>query len=310
MALTAFRGMKPFSQLIFSAFIVLATFFFFQSVAAIIALPLFGLQHVAALLNGTDISDPTSVRMLKLFQVFQTLGLFIAPSFLVAWLMHGNVLQYLELHRPVNFIPAILVILLIFTINPFINFLGNLNTEMHFPEWLGGMEKWMRNAEEIAEKLTKAFLSVDNLGGLLFNLFMIAILPALGEELLFRGVIQKILIGLTRNQNWGIWLSAILFSALHMQFFGFVPRMLLGAMFGYLLVWSGSLWLPILAHFINNAGAVIALYLIDKGVINFSVEDFGAGREYWYYALTSLLIGIIILWSIKYQFNKQEKTTA
>jgi len=308
MALTAFRGMKPFSQLMFSAFIVTATFLVFQAVAAITALPLFGLSHVVSMINGIDMSDPASVRMLKFFQVFQTLGLFIAPSLLIAWLMQGNIFQYLKLRWPVNFSLAILVIILVFVLNPFINFLGNLNTEMHFPGWLGGVEKWMRDAEDAAQKLTEAFLKVDNVGGLLFNLFMIAVLPAIGEEFLFRGVIQKILTALTRNQHWGIWLSAALFSALHLQFFGFVPRLLLGAMFGYLLVWSGSIWLPILAHFINNAGAVIALYLVDKGIINSSVEEFGAGIEYWYYVLPSLVIGITILWTIRHQYNNQQMT--
>ncbi len=138
-----------------------------------------------------------------------------------------------------------MVILLVFVINPFINFTGEINGRMHFPPWLEDMEEWMRTAEENAERLTRAFLEVKTTGGLLFNLLMVAVLPAIGEELLFRGVIQKQLSAWSGSHHWGIWLSAALFSALHMQFYGFLPRMLLGALFGYLL---GLEWLPVAPH--------------------------------------------------------------
>jgi uncharacterized protein len=307
MAYSAFRGMKPFPQLLFTAFIAFSVFLIFQIATAVIAIPVFGFQQVMGLLNGVNMSDPATVSMLKFFQVSQSVSLFIVPSLLASWLLFENAGDALCLNLPVKWVPAILVILLVFIINPFINFLGGINSEFHLPEFLKNLETWMRNAEETAGNLTEAFLKVDSIGGLTFNLFMVAVLPAVGEELLFRGVIQKILTDMTRNHHWGIWISAALFSALHMQFFGFIPRMLLGAMFGYLLVWSGSLWLPILAHFINNATAVIALWLIDKGVISHAIEDFGAGWEYWYYALPSLLIGLMIMTVIRSQFRNQLK---
>jgi len=103
---------------------------------------------------------------------------------------------------------------------------------------------------------------MKNTPDLLINLLMIAILPAIGEELIFRGCFQNIFTRWTGNYHWGIWLAAILFSAIHMQFYGFIPRMLLGAMFGYMLVWGRSMWLPILAHLVNNGGAVITAYVL------------------------------------------------
>jgi uncharacterized protein len=303
MAYSAFRGMKPFPQLLFTAFIALSVFLMFQVATVIIAIPVFGFEQVMGLLNGVNMSDPVTVSMLKIFQVSQSVSLFIIPSLLASWLLFENPGDALCLTRPVKWLPAMLVILLVFAVNPFINFLGGINSEFHLPGFLKGLESWMRNAEETAGNLTEAFLKVDSAGGLIFNLFMVAILPALGEELLFRGVIQKILTEMTRNHHWGIWISAALFSAFHMQFFGFIPRMILGAMFGYLLVWSGSLWLPILAHFINNATAVIALWLIDKGVISSAIEEFGTGWEYWYYALPGLVIGLIILTVIRNHYR-------
>ena len=296
---TLFRDLRPSHKLLFTGFVVVIAFLFTQIIATILAIPLFGLDQVMKMLSGLDFSDPDSMNLLKYFQVFQSIGLFIVPPLIVAWFFHESISVYLSLSRKPMLPAIILVVLLIFIINPFINFTGAINAEMHFPEWMSGVERWMRNAEDTAEKLTKAFLKVDTIGGLLLNLFMIAVLPALGEELLFRGVIQKLFSQITRNLHWGIWISAALFSALHMQFYGFIPRLLLGGMFGYLLVWSSSLWLPIIAHFINNAAAVILLYMIDKGQIDPRIEEFGTGE--WYVALFSLIMGLLILAAIRNQ---------
>lgn len=301
--LTAFRNLKPLSALMFSAFVVLAVFLAVQVAAALLAIPFFGISQVSGLLNGVNLEDPSSIAMLKYFQTVQAIGLFIAPSFLIAWLLHGRIFNYLYLDRPIPSLSIGMVILLVVVINPFINFTGAINAEMHLPSWLEGLEEWMREAENAAEQLTEAFLKVDSLGGLLFNLLMIAVLPAVGEELLFRGVIQKQLTQWTGSPHGGIWLAAALFSALHMQFYGFIPRLLLAGMFGYLLLWSGSLWLPVLAHFINNAGAVIALWLIDHEKISPAIEEFGTGTGSWPYAAASLAVGGIILYAVRQQFT-------
>jgi membrane protease YdiL (CAAX protease family) len=126
---------------------------------------------------------------------------------------------------------------------------------------------------------------------------MVALLPAVGEEFLFRGVIQRSFTRMTKNHHHGIWISAFFFSALHMQFYGFLPRLLLGGLFGYLLVWSGSMWIPILAHFFNNAFAVISLYLIDNNLMNPEIENFGSDSESFYYTFISLalIVALVIL---------------
>ncbi|MEE4285067.1 MAG: CPBP family glutamic-type intramembrane protease, partial [Mariniphaga sp.] len=201
-----------------------------------------------------------------------------------------------------------LVAILVFISLPLINFIGEWNMCMEFPEFLAGLERWMKNAEENAAELTEAFLNVETTGGLLFNLFMIAFLPAIGEELLFRGVIQRIFTNWTRNHHWGIWISAILFSALHIQFYGFVPRMLLGVLFGYLLVWSGSMWLPIVAHFFNNGFAVVAMYLVDKNVLNPAVEEIGATTGSRYAAILSLALVFLLMFLIKKENRGNELT--
>lgn len=301
MAFTAFRDMKPFSQLMFSAFVILASTLGFMIIALIIAFPVFGLDSLMGIPSLDEINDPAAIKVLKFFQVVQAIGLFIVPPIILAWLFSGRTTEYLHINKSFSSVSVLLIAVLMFFAAPFINLMGELNSNMVFPEWLSGVEQWMKNAELNAEEITMAFLKVDTTAGLLFNLFMIAVLPALGEELLFRGVIQRIFTKMTKNHHWGIWISAILFSALHMQFYGFVPRMLLGVLFGYLLVWSGSMWLPIIAHFFNNGIAVIAFYLIDKGLLNSDVEEIGSASGSYYMAAISLGLIIVLILIIKKQ---------
>jgi membrane protease YdiL (CAAX protease family) len=299
MAFTAFRGMKPFPQLMFAAFVIVVSFLVFLFASLIIAVPLFGLDSILSMPTINELNNPDSLRLLKFFQVVQSIGLFIVPPIILGWLFKGNIIKYLNLHKNVNGISVLLVTLLVIFALPLINFIGEWNNQMQFPEWLSGVEKWMQNAEENAAELTEAFLKVETTGGLIFNLFMIAFLPAIGEELLFRGVIQRIFTRMTKNYHWGIWIAAFLFSALHIQFYGFVPRLLLGVLFGYLLIWSGSMWLPIVAHFVNNGFAVIAMYLVDKNIVNPKVENIGSSSDEFVAIGLSLVVVVLLMVLIK-----------
>ena len=300
--------MKPFPQLMFSAFVIIVSFLAFLLISMLLAIPLFGLDSMMSIPTISDLSNPESIRILKYFQVVQSIGLFIVPPFVLAWLFHGKIAEYLYLKQNATSTSIFLVAVLVVFALPLINFIGDWNTRMEFPEFLEGLERWMKNAEDNAAELTEAFLKVETTGGLLLNLFMIAVLPAIGEELLFRGVIQRIFTNWTRSHHWGIWISAILFSALHIQFYGFVPRMLLGVLFGYLLVWSGSMWLPVAAHFFNNAFAVVAMYLIDKNIINPGVEEIGATSGSQYAAILSLALVFLFMYLIKKENKGNELT--
>lgn len=306
MAFTALQGMKPFSRLMFSAFVIIVCFLACMVLAMIAAIPVFGTDTILSFPTIDNLDDPESIRVLKYFQVIQSLGLFILPPLILGWLFSGKVSRYLHLDKSFTLASGIMVAALIVFVAPFINFTGEVNSGMHLPEWLSDLERWMKNAEDNAARLTEAFLNVKTTGGLLFNLFMIALLPAVGEEFLFRGVIQKIFIQMTKNHHLGIWISAILFSALHLQFYGFIPRMLLGVLFGYLLIWSGSMWLPILAHFLNNGFAVIAMYLIDREMLNPEIETIGATPKSYFIAAISLIFVILFLWLFKIH-NKENK---
>ncbi len=301
MVFTAFRDMRPFQQFMFSIFVVLVSFLVLLVLSLLIAIPLFGINSMLSIPSLDQLNNPESMRILKYFQVVQAIGVFIIPPFILGFLFYGNSIQYLYLNKPFNFTSLFLVVVIMFFASPFINFVGELNSNMHLPEWLSGIENWMKESEDKAAELTEAFLKVDTIYGLFFNVFMIAILPAIGEELLFRGVIQRIFTKMTKSNHWGIWISAILFSALHMQFYGFLPRMLLGVLFGYLLVWSGSMWLPIAAHFLNNGIAVVAMFMIDKGMLSPEVENFGSETDTYYIAVISLIFVGILVWMLKKQ---------
>ena len=150
-----------------------------------------------------------------------------------------------------------------------------VNNEIHLPAFLQKVETWMRNSEDAATKLTEAFLSTTSWGGFIVNLVMIAGLAAIGEELIFRGLLVRLFREWTKNIHLAVIIPAAFFSALHLQFYGFFGRMMLGILLGYLFVWSRSLWVPILVHFFNNAMAVILSFLFKRGVITTDMESFG-----------------------------------
>ena len=303
MDFTAFRTMRPFAQLMFALFVMVASVFLFMAVGMIAVLPFYG---VGSLMNGmseTSLNSPEGLSFLKYFQVIQSIGLFVAPPFAIGWLYSGNIGEYLKINRSTKVQSFLLAAICLLAVIPVINFLGAINSQMRLPESLSGLENWMKTMEDAAKILTEKFLKVDSFGGLLFNVFMIAVLPALGEELMFRGVIQRIFSTWTRNHHWGIWITAFLFSAMHMQFYGFLPRMALGAMFGYLLVWTGTMWVPILAHFVNNLMGVFGYFLIDKGTISNDIEELGTGTE----QIPLVLFSFLVVGGLLYLIYKGEQ---
>jgi len=297
MAISAFGDMKPFSKLMFALFVMVASVLVFVVVAMILAIPFFGTENM---INSVSASGSTaeSINFLKYFQVIQSIGLFVVPPFILARLYHGNISEYLQFNRSTRWQTFLLATLALILAIPLINFLGAINSQMKFPEALAGIEQWMRSMEDLADAMVEKFMKVETISGLLFNIFMVAMLPALGEELMFRGVFQRIFSDWTKNYHWGIWITAFFFSAIHMQFYGFLPRMALGAMFGYLLVWTGTIWVPILAHFANNALGVLEYYLIDKRVISKEISDWGADSSQLPLVIFSTIITAFLLFLI------------
>jgi uncharacterized protein len=267
--------------------------------AMIIAIPLF---HYDLMTLSSVIRDPgtENIDVIKFFQIMQSITLFIIPALVAAWLFSINTFDFIAARKKPSEVTMILVSLSIVAAIPMLNMVTELNTRLDLPHWLDGVEKKMMNMEESAAKLTELFLRSDSIGDLMINLFMIALLPAIGEEFIFRGVLQKLLSEWTKNNYLAIIITAFLFSFIHFQFYGFVPRFLLGIYFGYLLFWSGSIWVPVIAHFVNNGLAVFYYHFTAKPMGDTPLDTVGTpgnGNYILYISvfLTALLIGMIYL---------------
>jgi uncharacterized protein len=250
------------------------------------------------------VSRPTPINSMKLMQLVESFGLFVAPPFVFAYLCTNKPKAFLHIDRKVNWQQIVLVVLFMLMIIPAINLLTKLNQQITLPKALDGVEAWMKASEEQMAKITEQMLNVHSISALSFNVVLIALIPALGEELFFRGTVQEILHHRTRAYI-AIWTTAIIFSAIHMQFYGFFPRMLLGAFFGYLLVWSKNLWLPITAHFVNNAAAVIFYHLKLNGFKVPDIDTIGTGSTLWL-GILSLVLGIIAIVVIRFTIKRSE----
>ena len=228
------------------------------SVAALFAL-INGLSSQEMLENSQAIYDYLSLTEVLLSQVLYTVVFtFITPWFYLR-LFAKKKIEDLSL---VGIDPRLILITVLATFSfMFVNaYVIEWNMNVDLPEFMNGFEELAKKLEKQLAETTEKFTNFQNLPEFIVGLIAISILPGIGEELLFRGVLQNGLHKWSKNMHVAIWISAFLFSAIHLQFYGLVPRMLLGALFGYLYVWSGSLWYAIIAHIANNGIAVIIAY--------------------------------------------------
>lgn len=216
---------------------------------------------------GDPVSHPEIRLPILIMQGCATLiGLILIPALYLSAIEKKNAIAWItEKSASIRMVAVTALIVISFmAINSvFIEW----NAHFVFPDFLKEFGDWAREREKLAEELTHFFTTFNSTGDFLLGVFVIAFLPAIGEELVFRGMLQPEIYRASGNQHVAIWVSAIIFSAFHMQFFGFVPRVLLGALFGYLYVWSGNLLLPMIAHFVNNGFSVVMMYLYQKGII-------------------------------------------
>ena len=241
--------------------------------AALTGIDLAGVQATLSSLADRPAANAGGWYELMGVQAVNHLGTFLLPSLAYwYWIEHRTWSQFNS--RSIDRVAGLgLVVLLVIAFMPFDSLVIEWNQNMHLPETLGPLEQWIRNQEKGLEGITKYLTTFDSPGQLAIALLVIAVIPAIGEETLFRGILQRNLIYWTGNIHVGIWVAAALFSAIHVQFLGFFPRMLLGALFGYLYVWSGNLWVPMLAHFVNNGFTVLMVYLYQRRLTTMDVES-------------------------------------
>jgi uncharacterized protein len=242
-------------------------------IGVFLAAPFYAGSMEELVANIQDPANHPEVKMpLYIIQGFATLvGLIIAPALYMSR-RRASVVDFFR-HHKLGWIPVVVtafVVIIFMAVNSvFIEW----NSAFTFPEFAKGFERWAREKETAAADLTEFLTKFNSIAELTIAIVVIAVLPAIGEEIVFRGLIQNELFKATRNVHVSIWLAAVLFSAIHLQFFGFIPRLLLGALFGYLYYWSGNLTLAIVAHFVNNGISVVAMYFYQQGVFEYDMES-------------------------------------
>jgi len=211
----------------------------------------------------TDTLD--NIKILNYLLAIQSLALFLFPSLAIAWFFSSPI-EFFHLNKRINVKNYLITILIVLAAQGVVSLLGYLNNNLHFPDSLFNIEQQLRNIEKKALLLITSILSETNIYKLLLNIIIIAIIPAIGEELFFRGILQHYLNETFNNAHVAIFSTALIFSFVHFEFFTFLPRFFLGLILGYIFYWNKNILLPILAHFTNNfIGIMIYYFGIQNG---------------------------------------------
>ena len=240
--------------IIFSAFVLLN-------------LVISGYYIISGGISSSGMENLLEDRVLMLSLNSLSIMIFISPYFYVNKLSNYSIKIF-----PINSTPVILVLLSTFFFMILNSGVIEWNKSINFPEFMNSFETWAFNKEKELEKITIFLVSFENNWEFLFGILSIALIPGICEEYLFRGVLQKNFYLISKNIHIAVWLSAFFFSALHLQFYGFFPRMLLGVLFGYIYYWSGSILYPMIAHIFNNFFSLTIFYFSQKGLLNENFE--------------------------------------
>ena len=297
----------PFVSLLLLLLLMFAGAMVFMLIAFIAVIAIYGMKEMINASTGTA----SSIEIIKLLQLFISTGMFVVPALFFARLESTDWRSYLKF-KGFPLILLLFTILIMVSSGPMLELSAELNKSMKLPDFLKGLEEWMLSKELEMAEMTKQLLIMNNMGVLAFNILMLAVIPAIGEELIFRGCLQKIFARWTGNKHIAIWITAIIFSAIHVQFYGFLPRMLLGALFGYLLIWSRTIWIPILAHFLNNAVAVMTAYVYQRQGISLDKLDQPDPIAFYVYILSFIafsgLLWIFYSTSLKHGISYFKRT--
>ena len=266
------------------------------SIPLVFQIPFSALMQVLNMDSGLEITPA----VLKYVQLILATFVFIVPANAYSRLFSDNTIVFFEFKKPSVLYLFFAALLWLFTL-PIISFLADLNNKIAFPTSFASLENSFRLAEARAENATRFLLNINSLSGLMVNLLVIAVVAALAEELIFRGIIQKLLFEQSKNIHLAIWLTALVFGLFHLQFFAIIPRIVLGAALGYTFYWSKSIWVPIFFHFINNASIVLASYLYQKKMITTDPN------EITFFPNSVLFVAFICSIAIVYFWNKRAK---
>lgn len=236
---------------------------------------------------------------IRITQFFSSIGTFLCPALLFSYLQDGRWLNYNAANRRPHHLFVNTVLVLSIALLPLVAILEQWNEGMHLPEWMSGVEQWMARMEESMSKVMELLVQDHSYATLCLNILVMALNPAICEEFLFRGTLQSLLTKQWNKPHLAIWTTAVVFSAIHLQFYGFLPRMLLGAYLGYLFYWSRSLWLPVLAHFLHNALSILVSYtFMGRGIDidDMRFTDIHGSTTLVFSCAVVAAMGIVFMW--------------
>lgn len=309
----------PISGLIILLVFTLGGVIVSQIIAAIVIIPFIGLDDLPQAIDKVqNLSAYPEMKLpLLIAQGVSSLVMFILAPYLYLknYKVSNNVLNQTQkvirhngdytsiigIRSPLKPLLAIMVVILTLSIFPFLTLTYEWNMTWQFPT---GFHEWAVQQEESLKIMTEQLLKMNSITDLLIVLIVVAIIPGIGEELLFRGLLQTQLSFLIKNIHVVIWITAFIFSAIHMQFFGLIPRMVLGAVFGYIFYWSGSLKYSMIAHSVNNGFQVIATYVLSQSDTTYNLDEQTSFSIY--ISATSLIISLLILLILKKKFSEIE----
>lgn len=286
-----FERKNHFIQLLFLLFFVIGGIILFNLLGQLIARGIWG---------NSVLHSPTA-GYVRFSQFFSTIGSFFIPALLFSYCAQKKFFTYSYaqiLPTPKNWL---IISILAVSLIPIISFFIYLNLKLKLPSDWAVVENWMQLMEEESQKLLLLITNDPRISILLLNLFICAALPAIGEEFFFRGTLQQLFNQWFKNKHVAIIVTAFLFSAIHLQFYGFIPRFLLGLYLGYLFVWTGSLWAPIFAHFLHNGISVgIQYFANQQGIepeMNYLLTD---ELPMLIISIVISTVGIFLLWQLNH----------
>lgn len=223
------------------------------------------------LLGGLGLSERTRVLAVS---VIQGILVFLLPTLLTWMLTSTEPAAEIGLRRQLSGRYWLWAIFLYVLAYPALCQTVFWNEHMTLPDSMSGLEQMLRKWETSGAETTQEILSVKSTGAMIVNLLIVGLFTGFVEEMFFRAGVQKLMIRAGIRPMVAIWLAALVFSTMHMQFFGFLPRLLLGAMFGYVYYRSGSILMAAMLHGINNSVVVVTSWMTQRGIINNDIDSF------------------------------------
>lgn len=288
-------GKAFYHKILVLVLLFLAMYILVPIIFLVISIPIWGSEIIEPI-SGS--SSPLNINIMKVLQLFTQIGIFGISAWLFVRMQTNKVSKHLSLNHFSNFKTHLLSIGLLLCALPLVYETMLWNESIPFPEKFSSLYQSLIQQQYRSEEMMNLFLNTQGVGGLLFNIFLIALIPAFFEELFFRGALQKLFLDTFKNEHISIFIVAILFSAIHLQFFSFLPRFVLGLALGYMAFYSGSLWTSIVAHALNNGVSVVIAWMFYNGYTHINYQEIGE-TPYWGITVLSIIACFILIYLLR-----------